>query len=89
MFRAYASFLLHLTPEAQRRLPRLDFQATQAVFRAAVTHAAGGVTPVTALIKGEHVTITSREREDGVVIFVLDHNPAVPTSMPRPNRSCL
>ncbi len=88
MFRAYASFQLHLTPEMQRRLPRLDFQATQAVFRAAVTHAAGGTVPVTAVIKGEHVTITSREREDGVVIIVLEHNPAAPTSTPRLNRSC-
>ena len=45
MFNAYASFLLHLTPEAQRRLPRLDFWATQAVFRAVLTHATGGAPP--------------------------------------------
>ena len=58
------------------------------MFRAAVTHAAGGVARVTALIKGEHVTIPLREREDGIVIIVLDHNPTKPTSIPRRNRSC-
>ena len=88
MFKAYASFMLHLTPEAQRRLPRLDFQATQAVFRAVLTPSADGAAPVAALIEGRHVTITRREREDGTVIIVLDHNPTEPTSMPCRNRSC-
>ncbi|OYV40908.1 MAG: hypothetical protein B7Z80_03270 [Rhodospirillales bacterium 20-64-7] len=87
MFKAYASFLLHLTPEVQCRLPRLDFQATQAVFRAVVAHKAGGAAPATALIKGEHVTVTYRERDDGVVIIALDHSPNVPTEMPCLNRS--
>ena len=89
MFKAYASFLLHLTPKAQRLLPRLDFQDTQAVFRAVMAGSARGEAPISAVTGENTFTVSTRQRGDGAVIVVLDHTPAESTMIPQLKRSRL
>ena len=60
MSKTYAAFDLHLSPEARHRLPRLDYQATQAIFIALVRQAGQSGQPVSVTLEGKPYRLSAR-----------------------------